>query len=79
MTFEIFRWRFYAGKNYNKYCILLKTSFEIPLFIIKKVCQQISILTTVLQICFTYFPHNLEMKPYVVVTFAANSLVSFFN
>ena len=40
ITFEISKWSFYTEKNYKKHCILLKTNFEIPLFLRKEFREQ---------------------------------------
>ena len=64
--------------NDQKHCILLKATFEIPLFPIKDVLEQSPV--------FNYYKHGLRIsaddafnKSYAVVTFFTSSLISFFN
>ena len=64
-------------KNYKKYCILLHTISEMPLFLIKN-GQLFSSITNMV-ISRMINRSCLQKKLYPVVTFVASSLVSFFD
>ena len=69
---------FVHRKNYKKYCILLKSTFEIPLFHIKEAREQTAAFNYYK--C-GYFPHDQQSRPskkrYPVVTFVASSRFMF--
>ena len=69
---------FLHRKGNKKHCILVKTTFEISLFLIKAVSEQIAPLN---YYKYGYFLHNQQMRPSknVMSTFVASSLVSFLN
>ena len=71
---------FLRWENYKKHCLLSKIAFEIPLFLIKEVCEQTAAFN---YYKYGYFLHDQEKmsskRLYALFTMIANSLVSFFN
>ena len=72
---------FLRWENYKKHCLLSKIAFEIPLFLIKEVCEQTAAFN-----CYKYgyFLHDQQKmssskRLYALFTLIANSLASFFN
>ena len=67
---------FLLQKNYKKHCMFSKKTFEIPLFLIKKIMnwQLLSAITNMVYV-FPTFRSTVLQKLYVMVTFVASSLV----
>ena len=69
---------FLHQKDDKKHCILVKTTFEICLFLIKEVSEQTAAFN---YYKYGYFLHDQQMRPSknIISTFVASALVLFFN
>ena len=68
-------------QNHKKHCILLKTTFEVPFFLIKEALEQAAAFN---YDKFSYFLHDQQMRPskkviYPAAPFVASSHVLFLN
>ena len=71
MTFGNIWMAFLQWKNYNKYCILLETTFEVPVKLVT--------IASMVYAFLAWSTDEASKKLYAVFLCVASSLVSFFN